>query len=189
MAFVVTPKEIFDMIVMTAAAGFIFMDMFRRPEDDDPVTAWQRRSSFRERFLYAAMLVAPPILLHELAHKLVATSYGLTATFHAAYGWLTAGILLKLVNFPFLIIVPAYVRIFGQATPLESALIAFSGPAVHLVLFLVSLVMVRRKLSPQALRFWQYSKYINGFLFVFNMIPIPGFDGSKVFAGLIAHFA
>ena len=25
--------------------------------------------------LYAAMLVAPPILLHELAHKLVATAY------------------------------------------------------------------------------------------------------------------
>ena len=29
---------------------------------------------------------------------------------------------------------------------------------------------------------------INMFLFIFNMLPIPGFDGSKVFTGLIQAF-
>ncbi len=190
MAFVFTWQEILDMILMTAAAGFIFMDMFKRPASHDPLQAYKQRSSWTSRFWYSAAIVAPSILLHELGHKFVALGEGLTATFHAAYVWLAAGVLLKLVSFPFLIIVPAYVSIIGSATPLQSSAIAFGGPGVNLLLYLVSFVVLRTKrMGEGATRFWLYMRFINGFLFIFNMLPIPGFDGFTVYQGLWQTFA
>jgi Zn-dependent protease len=188
LAFIITFAEVIDMLIMTVAAGFIFMDIFKRPSHQDPVEQWTKRESWKNRFLYAVALVAPPLILHELAHKFVAMSQGLTATFHAAYTWLFIGVILKIVSFPFIVIVPAFVRIHGETTPLGFATIAFAGPAVHLLLFGLSWLAVRKARKEEWVRFWHYSKIINGFLFIFNMLPIPGFDGSKVFSGLMQAF-
>jgi len=187
---IITGPEIFDMVVMTLVAGYIFMDFFKRPQSDDPVEAFKESQNKLHNFWYACALVAPPIILHEFGHKFVAMSMGYTATFHAAYIWLAIGLVIKLLRIPFIVIVPAFVSITGVGiTALQHSAIAFAGPAVNGLLWLVSLLIIKtQKLDRKWAVFWQYSLYINGLLFVFNMLPIPGFDGLKVYMGLYNHF-
>jgi len=151
---------------------------------------------------FAAMVTAPAIILHELGHKITALSFGLTATFHAAcstaniasgagfldfYCGLTIlSIILKIVGFGFIFFIPAFVAIGAGATSLQQTLIAFAGPGVNLLLFLISTIILKTKkdLNPKTAHFFTLTKSINLFLFIFNMIPIPGFDGFQVFSGL-----
>ena len=125
-------------------------------------------------------------MFHEFGHKFTAMAFGLTATFEAAYLWLAIGIVLRLMRFPFIFFVPAYVSIAGTATNAQLGLIAFAGPAVNLVFWIGSILIIKyKKLSPPKLQFFHLFKQINMLLFIFNMLPIPGFDGSKVFGALI----
>jgi Zn-dependent protease len=155
---------------------------------DDILEKYMKKSSRFDwqAFWFATIVTAPALLLHELGHKIVALSFGLTATFHAAYTWLGIAIVLRLVNFPFIFFVPALVSISGNATPMQHVLIAFAGPGVNLLLFLIALIVLKTKdnLSNNAIHFWSLTKNINIFLFIFNMIPIPMFDGNTVFVGL-----
>jgi Zn-dependent protease len=171
-----TPRELFDVLIMTLAVGYIFMDLFRR----------QHFGFDKKAFLFACLVTAPALIAHELAHKFVALSYGLDATFHAAYFWLALGIILKMLRFGFIFFVPAYVSIGnGAVAPSASALIAFAGPALNLVLFIASWAMLKQKrMKRNTWIFWQVTKQINLFLFIFNMLPIPFFDGLKVYQGL-----
>ena len=188
MVFIFSGAELFDMLVVTAAAGYIFMDVFQPPSSGDPVADWQRQVSFWDRFLYSIMLVAPAILLHEFGHKFVGLYFGLDSTLNAAYLWLLIGVVIKLLRFPFIFFVPAYVSIQG-ASAAQLTLIAFAGPAVNLVIGLVALGVYKlADVSERTSKFWQYTMWINFGLFVLNMLPIPGFDGSKVFAGLAGMF-
>jgi len=179
--------EIFDIVAMTLIVGYIFSGMFKRPvpEDYDPLKHFKPGFDFND-LRFAALVTAPAIILHELGHKFVALGFGLEAQFQAAYFFLALGLILKLMNFPFIFFVPAYVSIFGQATALESSLVAFAGPFVNLVLWLGSLLILNQKLFPKKYHAALFlTSRINMFLFIFNMLPIPGFDGSKVFSGLI----
>ena len=110
-----------------------------------------------------------------------------SATFHAAYLFLLIGVVLKLIKSRFLFFVPAYVSFSVLATPLQHSMIAFAGPAVNAVLWLGSELIWRKKLVNKKYTpmFFLMAK-INMFLFIFNMLPIPGFDGSHVFSGLLS---
>ena len=148
-----------------------------------------------QRLWFAAAVVAPAIIFHELGHKLVAMGYGLPATFHAAYSWLALGIVLKLLNFGFIFFVPAFVSFPATVTPLQSSLIAFAGPGVNLVLWLSALALLRyprmaRRIGirERHLPILALTGRINMFLFIFNMLPLPFFDGAKVFSGLLSLF-
>ena len=185
MAFVFSGAELLDMVIMTVATGYIFMDFFKAQPTGDPVQDMRRSVSKKDKFLYSAALVAPAIILHELGHKFVGMAFGHTAVFNAAYTWLGIGVVLKLIGSPFIIMVPAYVRIIGQSTPLESLLIAFAGPGVNALVWIGAWLVLRTQdLSQTASRFWRYTLYVNGFLFVFNLIPFPGFDGFTFFRSL-----
>jgi Zn-dependent protease len=187
----VTPLEIFDIILMTLVVGFVFMNTFKSVKRTDNVDIldkyMSKTSGFDwQSFWFAAMVTAPAIILHELGHKITALSFGLTAVFSAAYIWLGIAVILRLVGSPFIFFVPAYVTIGGNATVVQQILIAFAGPGVNLILFLMALIILKtnKKLSTTAMHFWTMTKSINLFLFVFNIIPIPGFDGFTVFSGL-----
>lgn len=186
----ITIPELFDMVIMTAVVGYIFSSIFRKPvgEDYDPLKHFRAGFDW-SNFYYAAAITAPAIILHELAHKFVALSFGMQATFQAAYFFLFLGLLLKLMNFGFIFFVPAYVSILGKGTALQFALVAGAGPFMNLFLWLSALFLLKYKLinakyNPTLI----LMSRINMFLFIFNMIPIPGFDGSKFFLGLIQTF-
>ena len=181
--------EIVDIIIMTFAIGYIFSDFFRREplEGYDPLT-YYKRPPLWENIKYAAMIAAPAVVLHELAHKFVAMSFGASATLHAPYFWYAAVILLKLMRFPLLFFVGGYVT-HTLLPPLQSSLVAIAGPLTNLILWLAALTIVKYKLIDR-----KYYKIlvpmgkINMFLFIFNMLPLPGFDGFNFFASLFQAF-
>lgn len=183
----ITFLEVLNALIMSFIVGFIFSD-YVSVKDYVTVRGVQNigfgfRFSFRD-LLFSSAIVAPAIILHELGHKFVALSFGLQATFHVAYTWLAIGLLLKLFNFGFIFFVPAYVSIIGEPMPLSNALIAFAGPGVNILLYLVSSFFADR-IKGKSLRFFIISKQINKWLALFNLLPIPGFDGWHVVTNLI----
>ncbi|MFH1590299.1 MAG: M50 family metallopeptidase [archaeon] len=187
--------EIFDLMVMTAITGFIFKDLFKRRhvERYDPIKSLTHRTKSlgMTNFYFAIAVTAPAIILHEMGHKFVAMGFGATATFHAAYPWLMLGLVLRLMNFSFIFFVPGYVQYATAGlTAFQSMLIAGAGPFVNLAIWAAALLVLRYKkdLSPTALQGWTLTKRINLFLFFFNMLPIPPFDGSSFFSSLFAIF-
>lgn len=187
-------SEVFDIVLMTFVIGFIFKDVFRRTPRVEVITPehylgqYKRGRGFNwSDFWFAAAIVAPSIILHEFGHKFVAIANGMSASFHAAYFWLAIGVILKVIGFGFIFFVPAYTSILGQGSDLQFAAIAFAGPAVNLVLWLGSLIIMktRKKIKGDAYHFLFLISRINMFLFIFNMLPIPGFDGYQVFGAII----
>lgn len=202
--------ELVDVLIMTAAIGFIFKDIFApkvsvSPTNYDPLKQYMGPTGW-QKFRFAAAVTAPAIIFHELGHKIVSIAYGLQGTFHAAYTWLGIGLVLKLIGSPFLFFVPAYVvpcqdpvtQVISQEClavlsqrPLIMAAIAFAGPAVNLLLWVAAWYTLKfhaKKFSPKWRMGLHLTKWINMFLFFFNMIPLGMFDGAKVFKGLLAAF-
>lgn len=195
----ITLIELFDIAVMTLILGFLFKDVFvpaKRTADTDVLDRYahpvHKRKGLND-FWFSVAVVAPGVILHELAHKFVAMAFGLQATFHAFYANSTTlflgvlAIIAKLTGFGFVFLVPGYVSILGSAPPATYALIAFAGPAIHGLLWLFAITyphLTSKKISTRALQFLYLTKYINGFLFILNMLPIPGIDGFAVYSSL-----
>ncbi len=187
---IISLNEIIDAVIMTVAVGYIFSDIFkiqlysqRRLELSIGGFDWHA-------FKMACIITAPAIVFHELAHKFVAIAFGMQATFHAAYFWLFLGIMLKTMKFPFIFFVPGYVsigcaRLACTIVAYQSSLIAFAGPFANFVLFAVSYSMLNFKFQKKYMIMLYFTKQINLLLFFLNLIPLPGFDGYKVFQGLI----
>ncbi len=191
----ITFGEIIDLIIMTFFVGYIFSDIIPiRREHYDPLTHYKRGFDF-EGLKFAILATAPAIILHELAHKFVALGFGLDAIFYAFYrssftlilGILT--IISKLTGFGFMFFVPGFVGISGTGTHLQFALTALAGPLINLMLWLGSWYLLKNKLyKKNYYLLLLLTQRINMFLFIFNMLPLPGFDGYKVFMGLIKAF-
>ena len=180
----ITFREIIDIVMMSAIVGVIFSSLLQR-----------FRHSYStgfdwENYKLAIIVAAPAIILHELGHKFVAMGFGYNAVFNAAYIWLLIGLALALAKTGIIFFVPAYVSIsnpLGGIAPGPHALIAFAGPAVNLLLWLGSMYLLKYgKVKHKNLPAVYLTKQINMFLFIFNMLPIPGFDGSKVLAGVLS---
>ena len=172
--------EIINLLIVTAVVGYIFMGILPRTRP----LYFHRRFDWNA-FKFACLVSAPGIIIHELAHKFVAIYYGLQAAFSILPFGLFLSVFLKLINSPFILIAPGYVGISGDAAILESTFIAFAGPFTNLVLWLgSSLILNRASLTKKQAIALYLTKQINMWLFIFNMIPIPPLDGSKVFYGL-----
>lgn len=191
----ITLSEIIDLIAMTFFVGYIFSGIIPlRRENYDPLAHYKKRFDF-EGLKFAVMATAPAIIVHEMAHKFVALGFGLDAVFYAFYRssfTLMLGIftiISKLTGFGFMFFVPGFVGISGRGTPLEYALAALAGPLVNLVLWLGARYLLKiRKYRKKHYLLLILTQRINMFLFIFNILPIPGFDGYNVFRGLIKAF-
>jgi Zn-dependent protease len=66
----------------------------------------------------------------------------------------------------------------------KRAMISFAGPLMNLVLCalfaIAAAVMLRVGLSEPVTNFFYYASYVNGALFVLNMLPVPTLDGYSV---------
>ena len=190
----VTLKEMFDLVIMTIAVGYIFSGFIRLPKKNpEPLQEYiksAKRIAFDwENVKFAALIVAPAIVAHELAHKFVALVFGLGATFHASYFGLGIGIALKLLQTGFIFFIPGFVSIIGNATDIQFALIAVAGPATNLLLWLIPAYLVKhKKHERKETIILVLTSKINMILFFLNMLPIPGFDGLKFYIGMVRHF-
>ncbi|MEK6940309.1 MAG: M50 family metallopeptidase [Nanoarchaeota archaeon] len=181
---IISIAEIIRLAVMTVAIGYIFSNVTNL---SDPLKT-RKRFDFDsiKTGIYAA---APGIILHEMAHKFVALYYGLQAEFFISTIGLGLGVVLKLVSSPLIIFVPGFVSMPGGVDPLKSALIAFVGPLMNGGLWLIAWYILNKshkRLSTKVMHVVILTKRINGVLFVFNLIPLPPFDGWHVLDGLLS---
>ncbi|MFH1182548.1 MAG: hypothetical protein V1702_06320 [Candidatus Woesearchaeota archaeon] len=188
MAFIAL-QEMFDLVVMIAAIGFIFSGFIRRPmaRDYDPLKHFSKNEQL-ENFKTAVIVAAPAIVLHELSHKIAALSFGAPATFHAAYTWLAIGVILRMLNSGFIFFIPGYVSYAASLPPLSHAVVSFAGPGMNLLLFVLATVAIRQGWFKKQAALLHMTKQINLLLFIFNMIPLPPFDGASVFGNLYKAF-
>ena len=182
----ITFIEIFYFIILTGVIAYIFSDMFSfRPKT---VYDYMHPTKFNfENLKLAALVAAPAVILHELAHKFVAIGFGFNATFEIFILGLVIGIFLKLIRSPLILIAPGYVVPAAGLVnfPLEYRLVALAGPLTNLLLWLIAILILKfnSKLTKKQLILLHLTKKINIILFFFNMIPFGPFDGAKVLFG------
>jgi len=119
-------------------------------------------------------------LLHELAHKIVAQRYGLTAHFKAFYPMLWLALLFSF--FGFILAAPGAVFISGFMNREKNGKISIAGPLTNIILAFIFLLLLSIFGNGDGLfnYFIYYGLSINALLAAFNMIPVMPFDGAKV---------
>lgn len=180
--------EIVQIIAMSLAVGFIFSGPIKQKTSSyDPIKQYSK-SPFLENLKNGIIIAAPAIVLHEMAHKFVAIGFGAAATINAPLGMYAVIIALKLLNFPFLFFVGGYVSISGQLFAWQYALISLAGPFTNLLIYLALMACVKFNLIKRKhYEIIGKAAKLNLFLFAFNMIPIPGFDGFNFFRALLSY--
>lgn len=143
-------------------------------------------------FAVMFVLVLLSFVGHELGHKLVAQKYGLWSE----YRMYPAGLLMSLVvsMFGFLIAAPGAVYIRGTyMTEDQNGKISMAGPMVNIVLAVIGFTGVMVFNHTSLLVPMYLLMTMNSSLALFNMLPVPPMDGSKIigwntmaWAGLIA---
>ena len=129
-------------------------------------------------------------ILHELGHKYVAQKYGFFAEFRKWNTGLLIAIITGLFGFIFLAPGAVYIGSYtGIITDEENGKISIAGPIVNIILAVIFL-LIEISLIPFFLLSSPLSTYlmitamigfhINSFLALFNLLPIPMLDGSKV---------
>ena len=129
-------------------------------------------------------------ILQELGQKYVAQKYGFFAEFRKWNTGLLIAIITGLFGFIFLAPGAVYIGSYtGIITDEENGKISIAGPIVNIILAVIFL-LIEISLKPFFLLSSPLSTYlmitamigfhINSFLALFNLLPIPMLDGSKV---------
>lgn len=129
-------------------------------------------------FLLCFGLVIFSFLFHELGHKFTAQKAGL----YSEYRMYPIGLFITLVTsaIGFLFAMPGAVMIYGNADRKTYAKISIAGPAVNLVLGAVAIAgCLLTNYTALVVPFYMLAS-LNSILALFNMLPIPPLDGSKI---------
>lgn len=137
-------------------------------------------TSFVVAFPISAIVVGTGFIFHELAHRQVARKFGA----HAEYRAWQAGLLFALFSafLGFIFAAPGAVYIYGNINRRENGLVSLAGPATNIAVAAVFLVLGLLNLSNWTDLLGAMGFRINMFLALFNLIPFPPLDGSKVIA-------
>lgn len=129
-------------------------------------------------FSAIAAVITLSFFTHEIAHKVTAQRQGLWAEFRLT---LFGAVLTFLsILLPFKIISPGAVMISGAASMDEIGKISIAGPLTNMVLSTLFLGLTFVP-SPYSLIF-AVGAFFNGYIAVFNLIPLGILDGFKIFS-------
>jgi Zn-dependent protease len=182
---IITFLEVVYLIVTILVVGYIFTGLFNfAVRKKDVLDSYVKGFNWNE-YWFACLVAAPGIILHELMHKFVALGFGLEAFYQISYFGLGLGVLLKLLGTGFLILAPGFV-VISNANIFQSMMTALAGPLINLALWLLALGFLKFKtnMTRKESVFWTLTNHINKWLFIFNILPVPPLDGSKVWIPL-----
>lgn len=133
---------------------------------------------------YSVGIVVTAFVLHELAHKIAAQRKHMWAEYRSSFGGLAVGLLLSM-GLGVVLAAPGAVYIFGRATNRDSGVISIVGPMVNLVLGFGAILMhafgpASMNVEIGSVRLFEVVALVNAVLALFNMLPVPPLDGSKV---------
>lgn len=129
-------------------------------------------------FGVAVVTVGTGFFLHELAHRTIARSYGLSAEFVAFYKYLAFAVLLSFAGFIFAAPGAVYTR--GHRTGQQQLLISVGGPVTNIVLALLFLPVMLFFTEGVLALIGRIGFTVNAWLAAFNMLPVAGLDGQSV---------
>lgn len=179
-----TREEIRDMIIAVIALSILYSFTITRS------VGW----SIDTLLLFipiSFVAVGLGFILHELGHKIVAQKFGFFSEFRR---W-DYGLILGFLTVPlgFMVFAPGavYFGSYGRmVTAEENGKISLAGPVVNIVLAILALLLtlsIRPYLSMEnagvmyiVLLTLVLTFNVNSFLALFNLLPIPPLDGSKV---------
>ncbi len=162
-------------------------------------------------FLLRILAFIPAVVFHEVSHGVVANHYGDDTAKRAGrltlnpishidpFGTILLPVVLALTHFPPIgYAKPVPVNVSRLRKPRnQSVLVSLAGPATNIILSFIGWVTLSILIHQQAdlnsnfVTFVFYFGIVNLFMAVFNMIPIPPFDGSALLERLVprSHLA
>jgi len=168
---ITSPIEIRDMLAAIAILTVAFSFVFVISED------------FITNMGFALLIVVAGFFVHEMAHKMVARRYGCWAEFRADFKMLALALFMSF--FGFLFAAPGAVMIAGRITTIQNGKISIAGPASNILVAAACMSFWAIDLEgvpDLAASFAHGLSFFCGFLAIFNLLPIPAFDGLKVWA-------
>mgnify|MGYP001224768583 FL=1 len=173
-----TLKEFKDLGISALVIGFVFAWIMR----DASIFG---RTNFL--FIFAIMLVAvgTAFIFHELSHKAIAQRFGCWAEYRIWKTGLIIAFFLAIVG-GFVFAAPGAVYIKAPTkwglepgiTKRQNGLISAAGPIANLVLAFIFLLLTFGNGIIEVLGWIGFR--INVFIALFNLLPFPPLDGSKV---------
>jgi Zn-dependent protease len=152
-------------------------------------TLFYEPSFFLYAFFLAAATAGLGFVLHELAHRTVARNYGYRATYEVWWWGVIACLVVAVLTQGLLIFAAlgaVYITPLGSSRYLDErgfkkayGIISLSGPAMNLLLALIFYTLLGAGGILSALG--SVGMQINLWLAAFNLIPVPPFDGHKIF--------
>jgi Zn-dependent protease len=165
-------RELLDLAVAWVALGVAFVVFFGGP-------GVIGSTALPELFALSMATAGVGFLLHELAHKVVATRFGQVAHFRADYSMLFLAVAGAFAGILFA--APGAVYHRGRITARENGLVALAGPVTNLLLAAIFAPLAFLA-SGFVADVGDFSLTINLLLAGFNMIPFGPLDGRTVFA-------
>ncbi|MBI5254092.1 MAG: site-2 protease family protein [Euryarchaeota archaeon] len=166
-------EELKELLISAVVIGFVFAWIMK----DRPIF-----SGIAFFIVFVVMLVAvgAAFIFHELAHKFVAQRYG----YWAEYRMWETGLIIAFflaVTTGMVFAAPGAVHIesrYYQISKRENGLISLAGPLTNLCLGIAFLTLTFKEGISSALG--SIGFFVNTWLALFNLIPFPPLDGSKV---------
>ena len=176
-------EETRDILISVGALTLAFF-IYNSIQNRAPLNGYDTVVYLLEAFV--GMVTA--FLLHELSHRYVARSYGGIAYFRMWPFGIVLALLTSLIGFIFA--APGAVNISGIYGRDQMGKTALAGPMTNLVLGIVFLgIFFASQAGSLMEQVFYFAAVINLWFSLFNMIPFPPLDGSKVMSWNIGYFA
>lgn len=173
--------ELRDIAISVVVLSLAFAIMYRKGSVMNFFTyhLGSEAAAYAGLFGMCLVLVVFSFLLHEFGHKFVAQKAGLWSEYRMFPMGLVLSLVMSLVGFLFA--APGAVYINGNMDDRTNGKVSIAGPAINIVLAAVGIVGCIAFNHSGLAVFFLLLANLNAFLAVFNLLPIPPLDGSKIF--------